>query len=86
MSNPSPRLATVYLQVANRAPRGDWNASATVVKSTTFPPEVVEPGCVVVKIGLRIPREAWQPFQPEAVIDVPAELVQRPIEVEAVEP
>jgi hypothetical protein len=49
-------------------------------------PERIEPGCIVVKVRLRIPSEAWGPFEPEAVIDVPTDLIQHPIEVEAVDP
>jgi hypothetical protein len=73
------RTATTYLQV--RPSR--YYSEAKVMKATQKKPEVVEPGCIVVKIALRIPREAWQPFAPEAVIDVPADLVQHPIAVEA---
>lgn len=86
MSTHEPLVATTYLQVWKRQPWGPHSAEARVVKSTQSRPDVVEPGCVVVKVKLRIPREAWDPFEPEAVIDVPAELIQHPIEVEAVDP
>ncbi len=56
-----------------------------VVKSTQRQPEVVEAGCVVVKIKLRVPRAAFSPLQPEAVVTVPESLVQHPVDVEAVE-
>lgn len=77
------RDGTAYLQV-RRAP--GWGASLRVVKSTQRRPEVIEPGCVVVKIVLRLPSEAFEPLSPEAVVTVPTELVQRTIEVEAVDP
>lgn len=77
--------ATAYLQVSVDT-RRPWTGTAIVKNVTNRRPDVVAPGCIVVKVRLRIPVEAWEPFSPEAVIDVPAELVQRPIEVEAVEP
>lgn len=78
-----PLTATAYLQVWKRQPWGPYTAEARVVKTTQKKPDVVEPGCIVVKVRIRIPREAWEAFEPEAVIDVPAELIQHPIEVEA---
>jgi hypothetical protein len=81
MSN-NLRTATAYLQIS----RDRYPYDAKVMRSTQKKPEFVEPGCVVVKVQLRLPNVAWEPFAPEAVIDVPADLVQRPVEVEAVEP
>lgn len=82
------REATAYLQIAGRPPGNAWDAGnrAAVVGVTNTKPDVVRAGCIVVKVKLRIPVEAWEPFAPEAVIDVPADLVQRPIAVTAVEP
>lgn len=74
--------AETYLQV-KKGSFGTWGTEARVIKATQKKPDAVEPGCIVVKIKLRIPSEAWEPFEPEAVIDVPAELVQHPIVVEA---
>ncbi len=74
------REGSVYLQVRVRS----WQLR--VVKATQRQPEVVEPGCVVVKIQLRIPQSAFAPLRPQAVITVPEELVQHPIEAEAVDP
>lgn len=81
-----PLEATAYLQV--RKHPAAWRWEARVIKSTQRRPEPehVEPGCIVVKVRLRIPFAAWGPFEPEAVINVPADLIQRPIEVEAVDP
>lgn len=84
MSHP-PVTADCYLQITNVV--RNWRSSSGAVKKmTTKLPEVREPDTVLVKVRLRIPWEAFQPLQPEAVIDVPADLVQRPILVEAVEP
>ena len=85
------REATAYLQLEPGAPRAygksGWSGSseATVVRCTNTKPDKPIPGCIVVKLQIRVPKEAWEPFAPEAVIDVPAELIQRPVSVEAVE-
>jgi hypothetical protein len=86
MSN-DVRVATAYLQIEGRAPgRGyDYGTQAVVRGVSTAKPEQAKPGCIVVKVKLRIPKEAWEPFAPEATIDVPADLIQRPIAVEAVD-
>lgn len=75
------REGTTYLQI--RLHRG-WQLR--VIKATQREPDVVESGCVVVKIQLRIPQSAFAPLQPQAVITVPEELVQHPIHAEAVDP
>lgn len=88
MKNDGTHTATFYVQI--RAKRSHWNPDqierlGAVRVSQTKPDEVL-PGCVVIKLNVRIPDAAFEPFQPEAVIDIPAELVQRPIEVEAGDP
>ncbi|WP_134740012.1 hypothetical protein [Nocardioides sp. 503] len=87
MSNkPNPAEATAYLQV-RLARTSTYSASeAKVVAVTQRKPEDPQPGCIVVKVKLRIPVEGWDPFEPEAVIDVPADLVQHLIAVEAEDP
>lgn len=87
MSVPVPPLeADAYLQVEAGFFHGGYGMQARVQKVTQKVPGVVLPGCIVVKVRIRVPREAWQPIKPEAVIDVPMALIQRPIEVEAVDP
>lgn len=82
-AKPHPAEATAYLQV-RLGRRLSYSASeAKVVKVTQQKPDQPAPGCIVVKIKLRIPVEGWDAFEPEAVIDVPADLVQHPIAVEA---
>ena len=76
---------TAYVQVA-RDERRSWRDEGVVRNVTNRRPATVLPGCIVVKVRIRIPAAAWEPLQPEAVIDVPADLVQHPVEVEAVEP
>lgn len=85
MSTLEPLTCDAYLQVEKRGFYGSWRDTARVQKVTQNKPEVVLPGCIVVKVKLRIPPEAWGPFEPEAIVEVPAELVQHPIEVEAVD-
>lgn len=83
MSAPHPAEATVYLQVRLDRKLTYMASQAAVVRLTQKKPEQLLPGCIAVKVKLRIPVEGWDPFEPEAVVDVPADLVQRPIAVEA---
>ena len=77
------REGDLYLQVR---PDPRYVAELRAIKCTQREPDVVEPGCVVVKIRVRIPDAAFRPLQPEAVVTIPEELVQQPIAVEAVNP
>lgn len=83
MTAVKPAEATAYLQVELRRRLTYTASEARVVRATQKKPEQAAPGCIVVKVKLRIPVEGWDAFEPEAVIDVPADLVQHPIEVEA---
>lgn len=76
------REGVAYLQVRP----GRYAYDLRVMKATQRRPEVVEADCVVVKVKLRIPRRAFDPLQSEAVVTVPEDLVQRPVEVQAVDP
>lgn len=80
MTQMKVREGSAYLQIRRHS---GWDLRP--VKVTLRRPEVVEPGCIVVKIRFRVPDRAFEPFEPEAVIVVPEELVQRPINAEAVE-
>lgn len=82
----APLFADAYLQVRKFTSYWGTPREARVVRCTQTKPDEPIPGCIVVKVKLRIPVAAWGPFEPEAVIDVPADLVQQPIEVEAVDP
>jgi len=82
------RTATCYLQVEGKPPgHSSWDngTEARVRRMTQDSPDTVLPGCIVVKIRVRIPAKAWEPFSPSAVIDVPEELVQHIVQVEAVD-
>jgi hypothetical protein len=82
-AKPQPAEATAYLQVRLVRPSTYSPSEARVMAATQRKPDSPQPGCIVVKVKLRIPVEGWDPFEPEAVIDVPADLVQHPILVEA---
>lgn len=74
------RTATVYLQIRQGAPGGRWSPStATAMASTSTYPKVTKPGCVVVKLRIAVPQEAWLPIA-AAEVSVPIEQVV--IEVE----
>lgn len=79
MSAPKRRRAVAYLQVRDGSRK--WESDATVLAVTNTEPRVIAPGCIVVKVTLTIPAEAWQPIAPEAVVDVPLEMVRRPVDV-----
>jgi hypothetical protein len=83
MSKFKPAEATVYLQVELRRKSQYGASEAVVVRQTQRKPDRVAPDCIVTKVKLRIPVEGWDAFEPEAVIDVPADLIQHPIVVEA---
>lgn len=76
------REGVAYLQVRP----GRYPYELRVAKATQRRPDVVEADCVVVKVKLRVPDKAFEPLQPEAVVTVPEDLVQQPVEVEAVDP
>lgn len=79
--------ASCYVQI--RAKRYSYSgriSEIVPVRVTKKKPTVVAEGCVVVKVRIRIPAAAFEPLQPEAIVDVPLDLVQRPVEVEAGDP
>jgi hypothetical protein len=82
--------ATVYLQVAPEwfrfyskdDPRGI--SGAKVVGSTQKRSQAPKPGTVEVKLTVEIPKTAFLPLRPEAIVVVPESLTTpHPIEVEA---
>lgn len=83
----SAHEATCYVQIkAKRYSYSQRIGEIVPVRVTKRKPGAVAEGCIVVKVRVRIPDAAFEPLQPEAVIDVPLDLVQRPIEVEASDP
>lgn len=80
------REATCYLQIEARGsgPYGSYyprSSEATAVRMTSKKPDKPIPGAVVVKVRIQIPRAAFEPLQPEAVVRVPAEFAQHVVEV-----
>lgn len=78
--------ADAYLQIRRHA---TWNRyEARVMRVTQRRPdeESVLPGCVVVKVKIQIPSAAFDPLQPEAVVVIPEDLIQRPVYVTAEDP
>lgn len=86
--------ATVYLQVQ---PEYTWRAKqrrefdkpdslegAKVIGSTQNKSQKPKPGTVEVKITIEIPKGAFLPLRPEAIVVVPESMTQpHPVEVEA---
>ena len=85
--------ATGYIQV-----RPDWNnwsdhtsardvRGARAVRLTQKRSATPEPGTVEVKVTLELPKAAFLPLMPEAIVVVPADLtVAHPVQVEATDP
>ncbi|WP_217181431.1 hypothetical protein [Streptomyces sp. AC495_CC817] len=90
MSNETVR-ATVYLQVQPEYLR--WMpdhskpesvSGAKVVRSTQKRSAAPEPGTVEVKLTIELPKTAFTPLAPEAIVVIPESLTQpHPITVEA---
>ncbi|MEB3021276.1 hypothetical protein [[Mycobacterium] crassicus] len=81
--------ATGYLTVEGE--RSRYNITKGVIRAklarlTKGKPASLSADQVAIKVTIRIPARAFDALQPEAVILIPEELVQHPVEVEAVEP
>lgn len=65
----------------------DHIRAAKVVALTQKPPGRPRTGTVTVKLTVRVPRAAFVALRPEAVIEIPTDLVQgNPVEVVAEDP
>lgn len=53
------------------------------VRLTQSRPTVTDPDTVVVRLTVRIPQGVFDPIRPEAVIEIPADLVQHTVRVTA---
>jgi hypothetical protein len=77
-----------YLVIEGK--RRGWNNefcdNGRVVAVRTNKPAQLFRDQVAVKVTLKVPKLAFEALTPEAVIEVPEELVQRPVQVEAVDP
>lgn len=79
--------ATAYLVVEGK--RRSWGndlyEKGRVVSSRTNKPAQLLVDQVAVKVTLKIPKLAFEALTPEAVIEIPEDLVQRPVWIEAAE-
>ena len=86
--------ATFYAQVRptfsswQKTPTGDSAVeSATVERITQKRPVRPVPGTVLVKLTIRLPKVAFYPMRPEAVVVVPESMTEAtPVVVEALDP
>lgn len=95
MADPEFVDATVYLQVApeynqwvgvQNRDKPSAIVGAKVVNSTQSRSQKPKPGTVEVKIAVRIPKGAFLPLRPEAIVIIPESMTQpHPVEVEALD-
>lgn len=81
--------STFYVQLRRhemgRSNGNTWQR-VRVVTATQTRPTVTDPDVVVVKLTVNIPAAAFEPLMPSAEIEVPLDLVQRTVLVEAGDP
>lgn len=77
------RTGIGYLQVR---PHGNYRQELKVVKVTQKHPDIIEPGCVVIKLRVQVPDAAFGPLQPEVDVVVALAHAQLPVVVETLEP
>lgn len=79
--------ATAYLVVEGkrRSWKNDLYETGRVVASRTHKPAQLLADQVAVKVTLKIPKLAFEALTPEAVIEIPEDLVQRPVQVATAE-
>lgn len=73
---------TTYLHIGETYPNR-WGRTFGVRKHSNKRPAEPMPGCVVVKIRIRLPEAAFDPLAPEVIVDIPADLIQHPVSVTA---
>jgi hypothetical protein len=59
--------------------------AAKVARVTQNPPAQLSKDQVAVRVTIRLPAKAFDPLKPEALVVIPEELIQHPVEVEATE-
>lgn len=79
--------ALAYLTVEGiRSRYGDKSVrTAKVVRVTQGKPASLSGDQIAVRVKIRLPAKAFDPLEPDALIIVPEELIQRPVEIEATE-
>lgn len=80
--------ATAYLVVKGkrRRYRPLTVDSASITRVTQNKPATLTGDEIAVKVTIELPAAAFEALQPEAVITVAENLIQFPVEVEAIEP
>ena len=83
--------ATAYLVVQGK--RRSWAVngkypidSARVTAARQSAPDKLPADAIVMKVKVQLPKRAFEPLEPEALIVVPEELVQHVVTVEAEKP
>ena len=75
---PKTHTAEFYVQIQRKPHtqyRNGKSVTASAVKLTQDKPTTTPKDTVVVKLKVELPNEAFEPFEPSAVITVPAGLV-----------
>jgi hypothetical protein len=79
--------ATFHVQIEPYWSRWETTNGAKVSRFTLNRPEKPKGGTVTVKLTVRLPKVAFEPLRPEAVIEIPPGLIAAtPIEVIAKDP
>lgn len=83
MANPKTHEATFYVQVQRKAQQ--WRQgkyiTASAVKMTQEKPSVTSKDTVTVKLTVQLPDSAFEPFEPSAIVAVPAGMAEQPIHI-----
>jgi hypothetical protein len=79
--------ATAYLTLEGTRSRYGAKSvrTAKVVRVTQGRPAQLTVDQVAMRVTVRLPAAAFDPISPEALVVVPDELIQRPVEIEATE-
>jgi hypothetical protein len=80
---PDTHETTFHVQVQRKKRfwrNGKW-VTAVATKLTHEPPKQVGPDSVAIKLTVRIPNSAFEPFAPVAVLEIPQHMTQQPIEI-----
>jgi hypothetical protein len=86
MTGPEFVDATFYAQVEPRFLYGTYVVTDAAVKRVTQTrPNRPGPGCVVVKLTVRVPVTVFKPLEPEGIVVIPENLTD-PIEVTVDDP
>lgn len=80
--NVDHRSTEVFLQFE----KGRYTNDMRLVNATSKKPTKPKPGAVVVKLDVRIPRSAFEPLTPEAIVVVEEAISRQVVQVVAQDP